>query len=39
MPAVHSLQIRATCKHFAAYSLEEWEGISRYAFDAVMDNK
>lgn len=27
----------ATCKHFAAYSLEEWEGVSRFEFDARLD--
>jgi hypothetical protein len=27
----------ATCKHFMAYSLEEWEGISRFEFDARLD--
>ncbi|GAB4820706.1 hypothetical protein N2152v2_007752 [Parachlorella kessleri] len=35
----HSKYVKAgaTCKHFAAYSLEQWQGISRFAFDAVLD--
>lgn len=31
------LKVGATCKHLAAYSLEEWEGISRFSFDARPD--
>ena len=30
-------KVAATCKHFAAYSLEEWEGTSRLRFDAQLD--
>lgn len=30
-------KVGATCKHFAAYSLEQWEGVSRFAFDARLD--
>ena len=26
----------ADCKHFAAYDLENWEGIVRYGFDAIV---
>jgi beta-D-xylosidase 4 len=29
-------QIIATCKHYAAYDLERWNGIVRYSFDAVV---
>ncbi len=31
------LKASATCKHFAAYSLEEFEGMTRMGFDAVLD--
>nr|A1CCL9.2 RecName: Full=Probable exo-1,4-beta-xylosidase bxlB; AltName: Full=1,4-beta-D-xylan xylohydrolase bxlB; AltName: Full=Beta-xylosidase bxlB; AltName: Full=Xylobiase bxlB; Flags: Precursor [Aspergillus clavatus NRRL 1] len=27
-------QIAATCKHFAAYDMEDWNGVSRHEFDA-----
>ena len=39
MQGNHSTYVKAgaTCKHFAAYSLEQWQGISRFAFDAVLD--
>lgn len=30
-------KVGATCKHYAAYSLEQWEGISRFTFDAQLD--
>ncbi|KAF2183990.1 glycoside hydrolase family 3 protein [Zopfia rhizophila CBS 207.26] len=29
-------QVIATCKHYAAYDLERWNGVVRYAFDAVV---
>ncbi|KAL5715911.1 xylan 1,4-beta-xylosidase [Ranunculus cassubicifolius] len=29
-----NLQASACCKHFTAYDLENWKGISRYTFDA-----
>lgn len=29
----------ATCKHFAAYDLEDWHGIERYAFDAQVSTQ
>jgi beta-glucosidase-like glycosyl hydrolase len=29
----------STCKHFAAYSLEEWNGVQRYGFDAIVDGQ
>ncbi|KAE8313999.1 putative exo-1,4-beta-xylosidase bxlB [Aspergillus transmontanensis] len=32
-------KVVATCKHFAAYDLENWEGIERYAFDAVVSSQ
>src|SRR5262249_20573439 len=28
-------QVSSCCKHFAAYSLESWEGMDRYHFDAI----
>ncbi|KAJ3681348.1 hypothetical protein LUZ60_015837 [Juncus effusus] len=28
------LKLAATCKHFTAYSLEDWNGFSRYSFNA-----
>ncbi|PRW60118.1 glycosyl hydrolase isoform A [Chlorella sorokiniana] len=33
----HFVKAAATCKHFAAYSLEEFEGVSRHSFDAKID--
>lgn len=29
-------KVIATCKHFAAYDLERWRGLTRYDFDAVV---
>ena len=31
-----SLKVSACCKHFDAYSLENWGGVERYGFDAVV---
>lgn len=28
------LQASACCKHFTAYDLDRWNGVTRYAFDA-----
>lgn len=33
------VQIAATCKHFAAYSLEQEDGITRKAFDAQVSDR
>jgi len=33
------LKTSATCKHWAAYSLENWEGMDRYHFDAVVSDE
>ena len=33
------LQIAATCKHFAAYSLEQEDGITRMMFNAVISDR
>ncbi|KAJ6774357.1 BETA-D-XYLOSIDASE 7-RELATED [Salix purpurea] len=33
------LQASACCKHFTAYDLENWEGTSRYVFDARVTTK
>jgi beta-glucosidase-like glycosyl hydrolase len=30
------LKTSSTCKHFAAYSLENWEGMDRYHFNAIV---
>ena len=29
-------QVVATCKHYAAYDLERWNGVVRYSFDAIV---
>ena len=31
------LAVSACCKHFDAYSLENWDGVERYGFDALVD--
>lgn len=33
------LRVSACCKHFDAYSLEFWGGVSRYEFDAVVNTQ
>ena len=33
------LKTSACCKHFAAYSLENWEGMDRYHFNAVVTDE
>jgi beta-glucosidase-like glycosyl hydrolase len=35
--AVQELAVSACCKHFDAYSLENWGGVQRYSFDAVVN--
>ncbi|KAI1298555.1 glycoside hydrolase family 3 protein [Xylaria venustula] len=32
----NTTKVIATCKHYAAYDLEQWHGISRYGFNAVV---
>ncbi|KAK0667323.1 family 3 putative glycoside hydrolase [Cercophora samala] len=32
-------KVIATCKHFAAYDLERWQGIVRYRFNAVVTSQ
>ncbi|KAL5355474.1 putative exo-1,4-beta-xylosidase bxlB [Aspergillus floccosus] len=32
-------KIVATCKHFAGYDLEDWEGTERYSFNAVISDQ
>ncbi|KAH8820822.1 glycoside hydrolase family 3 protein [Xylogone sp. PMI_703] len=32
-------KVIATCKHFAAYDLENWEGVIRYGFDAIVSTR
>jgi beta-D-xylosidase 4 len=33
------LQVAATCKHYAAYDLENWQGIDRFHFDAEVSTQ
>ena len=35
----HHLKVSACCKHFAAYSLEDYEGVDRHHFNAVVNNQ
>jgi beta-D-xylosidase 4 len=32
------LKIAADCKHYAAYDLENWNGVDRFHFDAIVSN-
>ncbi|KAI0872396.1 beta-xylosidase [Hypoxylon argillaceum] len=32
----NTTKVVATCKHYAAYDLERWHGITRYEFDAIV---
>ncbi|KAK3393520.1 glycoside hydrolase family 3 protein [Podospora didyma] len=32
-------KVIATCKHFAAYDLERWKGITRYRFNAIVSSQ
>ncbi|KAK3363145.1 glycoside hydrolase superfamily [Lasiosphaeria hispida] len=32
-------KVIATCKHYAAYDLERWKGITRYRFNAVVSSQ
>ncbi|KAK0630240.1 glycoside hydrolase family 3 protein [Bombardia bombarda] len=32
-------KVIATCKHYAAYDLERWKGITRYRFDAIVSSQ
>ncbi|KAI0432351.1 glycoside hydrolase family 3 protein [Xylaria sp. FL1042] len=32
----NTTKVIATCKHYAAYDLENWHGIERHAFDAIV---
>ncbi|KAI1752137.1 glycoside hydrolase family 3 protein [Xylaria castorea] len=34
--AEDTTKVVATCKHYAAYDLERWHGITRYEFDAIV---
>eukprot|EP00117_Sycon_ciliatum_P036732 scpid79446/ scgid27609/ Probable exo-1,4-beta-xylosidase bxlB; 1,4-beta-D-xylan xylohydrolase bxlB; Beta-xylosidase bxlB; Xylobiase bxlB; Probable exo-1,4-beta-xylosidase bxlB; 1,4-beta-D-xylan xylohydrolase bxlB; Beta-xylosidase bxlB; Xylobiase bxlB len=33
------LKIVSTCKHFSAYDLENWEGVSRFQFNAIVSDR
>ncbi|KAF2970475.1 hypothetical protein GQX73_g3093 [Xylaria multiplex] len=32
----NTTKVIATCKHYAAYDLERWHGLTRYEFDAIV---
>ncbi|KAK4167225.1 family 3 putative glycoside hydrolase [Cladorrhinum sp. PSN259] len=32
-------KVIATCKHYAAYDLERWQGVVRYRFDAIVSSQ
>ncbi|KAI1811843.1 glycoside hydrolase family 3 protein [Poronia punctata] len=32
-------KVIATCKHYAAYDLERWHGLTRYKFDAIVSQQ
>ncbi|GAP88206.1 putative glycoside hydrolase family 3 protein [Rosellinia necatrix] len=32
----NTTKVIATCKHYAAYDLERWHGLTRYQFDAIV---
>ena len=32
-------KIVATCKHYAGYDLEDWDGNLRYGFDAIISSQ
>ncbi|CAA0843382.1 Probable beta-D-xylosidase 7 [Striga hermonthica] len=34
-----NLQASACCKHFTAYDLDKWNGVTRYAFNAIVTNQ
>src|ERR1700761_3872385 len=33
------VKVAADCKHFAAYDLENWEGVTRFTFDAIVSQQ
>ncbi|XP_074576683.1 beta-xylosidase/alpha-L-arabinofuranosidase 1-like [Curcuma longa] len=33
------LKVAACCKHYTAYDVDEWEGISRFTFDAIVTDQ
>jgi beta-D-xylosidase 4 len=33
------LNLLATCKHYLAYDLENWNGTERYGFDAIVSSQ
>ena len=33
------VKVTATCKHFLAYSLETWGGVTRHDYDAQVDER
>lgn len=35
-PTHSTLKVSACCKHYAAYSLEDYEGVDRHHFDAIV---
>ncbi|KAI1358332.1 beta-xylosidase [Xylaria arbuscula] len=37
--SANTTKVIATCKHYAAYDLEDWHGIERYEFDAIVSTQ
>ena len=35
----HYLKVISSCKHFSAYDLESWEGVSRHQFNAIVSEQ
>lgn len=35
-PDGNFIKVSACCKHYAGYSLEQWDGVSRHEFDAII---
>ena len=33
------LKVSACCKHYTAYDLENWHGVQRYEFDAIVNDR
>ena len=33
------LKVSACCKHYSAYDLENWHGVERFWFDAIVNDR
>ena len=33
------LKVSACCKHYSAYDLENWHGVERFEFDAIVSDR